>query len=62
MREEFEKLCRAVAAGEVSTVLVYSADRLSRNEREFLAALEELDRHGAAVHFVKITSASGDEL
>ena len=53
MREEFERMRRAAAAGEVDAVFVGSADRLPRNGPEFLAALEELDGHGVAVHFVE---------
>ena len=53
MREEFEKLRRAVVAGEVGVVFVHTASRLSRNQPELLAALDELDELGVAVHFVK---------
>ena len=52
MREEFEKLRRSVAAGDVDAVIFYRASRSSRSQPEFLAALEELDGHGVAVHFV----------
>ena len=53
MREEFERMRRAAAAGEVDAVFVYGASQLSRDETGFLAALEELDGHGVAVHLVK---------
>ncbi len=53
MREEFERMRRAAAAGEVDAVYIYSADRFPRNRSEFSAALEELDRSGVAVHVVK---------
>ena len=49
MREEFERMRRAAAAGEVDAVFVYGASQLSRDETGFLAALEELDGHGVAV-------------
>ena len=53
MREEFERMRRAVAGGEVDAVVFHSFDRLSRNEPEFWAALEDFDGHGVSVHFVK---------
>lgn len=53
MREEFKRMRRAAAAGEVDAVFVHSDDRLRRNGSEFLAALEELERSGVAVHVVK---------
>ena len=53
MREHLEMLRHAVAAGEVSAVLVHSASRLWRNQPELLGEMEELDRHGVSVHFVK---------
>ena len=53
MREEFERMRRAAAAGEVDAVFVHGNDRFTRNGSEFSAALEELDRSGVAVHVVK---------
>ena len=53
MREEFERMRRAAAAGEVDAVYIYSTDRFPRNRSEFSPALEELDRSGVAVHVVK---------
>ncbi len=53
MREEFERMRRAAAAGEVDAVFVHRDDRFLRNGTEFSAVLEELDRSGVAVHVVK---------
>ena len=43
MREEFEKLRRAVVAGEVGAVIVYRVCRLSRDAPELQELLRELD-------------------
>ena len=53
MREQFERMRRAAAAGEVDAVYIYSTDRFPRNRSEISPALEDFDGHGVAVHFVK---------
>ena len=53
MREEFERMRRAAAAGEVGAVFVCDADRSSRHESELVAPLQELDGHGVSVHSVR---------
>ncbi len=48
-RPELTKLREAVARGEVSAVIVYAVDRLSRRQADTLALLEEFESAGSGL-------------
>jgi site-specific DNA recombinase len=48
-RPQLTKLREAVARGEVSVVVVYAVDRLSRRQADTLALLEEFEGHGSGL-------------
>ena len=52
-RPQLAKLRRMAAAGELSTLFVYSVDRLSRGLTDLLVLLREFNEHGVDVHFVQ---------
>jgi site-specific DNA recombinase len=54
-RPALSELRACVAAGEVSAVVVYAVDRLSRRQADTLALLEEFERNGSG-----LTAASQD--
>lgn len=46
-RPEFSRLMQAVEAGEVSRIVVYRLDRISRSITDFAGIMEKLEAHGA---------------
>src|SRR6266513_5676861 len=61
VRPGLERLRDLIAEGAIETVLVYGPDRLSRNYAYQVLLLEEFDRHGAAVVFLKAPVADTPE-
>src|SRR5438477_7739462 len=61
VRPGLERLRDLIAEGAIETVLIYGPDRLSRNYAYQVLLLEEFDRHGAAVVFLKAPAADTPE-
>ncbi len=61
VRPGLERLRDLIAEGAIETVLVYGPDRLSRNYAYQVLLLEEFERHGTAVIFLKAPVADTPE-
>ena len=61
VRPGLERLRDLAAEGAIAKVLVYSPDRLSRNYAYQVLLLEEFDRHGTEVVFLKAPPADTPE-
>lgn len=51
-RPKFEQLLQGIRDGEVTTLVVYAADRLTRRLHDFVRLVEAVEDTGCEVHFV----------
>jgi len=64
LRPEFEKMLKAIDAGQVDVVIAYSLDRLTRNSRDRVRLIESCQKAGVTIWLVRgsdldLTTANG---